>query len=112
ESLDALLTMFGFVTRATTSGLAAMRIAPHFQPDIAILDLSMPDVDGLTVARALAGQPKRPFLIALTAHPGADFRRRALDAGFDYYAVKPWNVDEMYGVLTRSMALRWSGTSS
>src|SRR5215831_7408863 len=102
--------MFGFDTRATTSGRDAIRMAPHFQPDIAILDLLMPDVDGFTIARALADLPQRPFLIALTGHGDADLRRRALDAGFDYYALKPWNVDEMYRVLTRSMAQRWSVT--
>src|SRR5262249_32285839 len=85
ESLENLLTIWRFDVRATTRGAEAIRIAGSFHPDIAIVDLSLPDVDGFTVARALQELPERPLLIAVTGHGEESVRERVVNAGFDHY---------------------------
>ncbi len=104
DSLDALVTilrLWSFDVRGTTSGAQAVRLASCFRPHVAIVDLSLPDVDGFVVASALARLPERPFLIAATGHGEADVRRRVAEAGFDHYALKPWDVEDMHSVLSR-----------
>ena len=73
--------------------------------DLVVSDLSMPDADGYTLIRRLreldaAAGARRPA-VALTAHAGPDDRRRALEAGFDAYLVKPVDAKDLAGVVAR-----------
>ena len=77
--------------KTARSGAEAIELAAEFKPDVAIVDIGMPEMDGCEVARRLRTlpEPDRRLLIALSGYGQADVRQRALDAGFDEYVVKP-----------------------
>lgn len=103
DSLATLLEMSGFRARAVTSGEAALAAVAADPPDVVILDLLMPGVDGWEVARRLheSGPAGRPVLVALTGCDGREDRRRAVEAGIDLFLVKPVEPAALVAVLTR-----------
>jgi CheY-like chemotaxis protein len=82
-------------------GPSALALAKSFQPDCAILDLSLPGINGIELGRRLrAGFPReRLYLIALTGFTGADIREKCLAAGFDEHLVKPGDIDKLAQLL-------------
>jgi CheY-like chemotaxis protein len=102
DSLATLLYLTGHRARAAHSGIEARRMATAEWPDVVILDLMMPGVDGWELARWLHQPPAhRPLLIALTGLEGNDARRRAWEAGIDLYLLKPVCLGLLVGVLKR-----------
>jgi CheY-like chemotaxis protein len=91
SSLAMLLRLFGHDVDIALDGPAALRAAQAHRPDAVLLDLSMPGMDGLQVARRLRTMfPDRPLLlIALTAHGLDEDRRLCKEAGFDWHLLKP-----------------------
>ena len=90
ESLSELLRLDGHDVRAVHDGRAALALAVEFTPDVAILDIGLPEVDGYEVARRLAaGRGPRPLLIAVTGFGEEQDRERAREAGFDAHLTKP-----------------------
>ncbi|HUQ51572.1 MAG TPA: ATP-binding protein, partial [Gammaproteobacteria bacterium] len=91
NTLAMLLRLSGHDVRTAHGGEAALTLASAFQPDIALLDIGMPDLNGYEVARQLrrtdCGKDLR--LIALTGWGQDEDKRRALDAGFDHHLTKP-----------------------
>jgi CheY-like chemotaxis protein len=87
--------------RIAHSGGEALRTARDFRPDIALLDLSMPGLDGCGVARALREEPWASSLrlIALTARAQPDDQRRVRDAGFHEQLIKPVDPDRLLQLL-------------
>lgn len=81
----------GFEVRTACNGYGAVEIARDFRPDIAVLDIGLPDLDGCEVARRLRADPTlAPMtLIAITAYGSEEHRRRTKAAGFDHHLVKP-----------------------
>ena len=75
------------MTAAT--GPAALDAAPSFEPDVVLLDVGLPGMDGFEVARRLRARGFAGMLIALTGYGGPADRERARDAGFDHHLVKP-----------------------
>ena len=99
-ALASLLALEGYEVEQAATGEEAIRIASWFSPDVAIVDLYLPVINGFAVARTLSmARLDRPYLIAVTGYTGADTRQRAREAGFDYFALKPWNSDEMLALL-------------
>lgn len=90
DSLALFLGLRGCVVRVTYDGPAAVRAALEHPPDLAVLDISMPGMDGCAVARELRGNPvtKATKLVALTAYSEADVGSRVADAGFERHLVK------------------------
>lgn len=87
-TLAELLNLSGFEARAATLPLDALRIAADVPPDVVVMDLAWPDVDGYSLARSVrnvAGH--KPFLVAMTGYDGYEGRSRA--EGFDAHFVKP-----------------------
>jgi DNA-binding response OmpR family regulator len=99
EAFTILLSGWGFDVRSVATGARAIALARRFHPDIAMIDLQLVDMDGCDVARALAESDVPPYLVAVTGHGEARFEARAHEAGFDYFAVKPWSPDAMHSVL-------------
>jgi DNA-binding response OmpR family regulator len=97
ESLAMLLDLEGYEVRVAHDGEQALEVFNSFRPDVALLDLGMPRLTGYEVVRAIRQQAggSEPFLIALTGWGQDSDKRKTLEAGFDYHAVKPVDVDEL-----------------
>ena len=91
ESLAMLLSLDGHEVEAVFSPEQALARAADFRPDVVLLDIGLPGMDGYEVARRLRSLPDGPRirLIALTGYGQSEDRRRALEAGFDAHLVKP-----------------------
>ena len=93
------------VVAEAPDGQSAVELYDRHRPDVALIDLRMPGMDGLDVAREIrrrerAGGPGRPLtLIALTANAFAEDRERALEAGFDDFMPKPLDPDRLRRML-------------
>jgi CheY-like chemotaxis protein len=110
DNADALLLMamrlrkLGHDVQKAPDGLTALRVARDYKPDVVLLDIAMPGIDGCATARRLrAVDPDhRTLLVALTGYEDAETRRRAEDAGFDYHVVKPLEAAHLQQLLVRS----------
>jgi PAS domain S-box-containing protein len=90
QMLQAALALGGHEVRAAPDGESALALAAESSPDVALIDLGLPDISGYEVARRLrAAGGERMTLIALTGYGQAADRRRALEAGFDAHLTKP-----------------------
>jgi CheY-like chemotaxis protein len=91
DSLALLFDALGHTTLTSYDGQQAVEAAEDFAPDIVFLDINMPVLDGYGAARALRKLlvDAPPVLVALTAVSGPDAKRRADEAGFDFYVTKP-----------------------
>ena len=87
-------------------GLAGVRIATEVQPDLILLDMSLPELDGWEVARRIKAAPGTSGIpiIALTAHAMAGDRERALQAGCDDYDTKPIELPQLLEKITNQLA--------
>jgi signal transduction histidine kinase/CheY-like chemotaxis protein len=90
-SLSILLNDVGYEVRTAEDGVQALETAANFRPDIALLDIGMPKLNGYDVARQLRQQPwgRELLLIAVTGWGGADHRQQTAQAGFDHHLTKP-----------------------
>lgn len=95
NSLAAVFAVLGFRVERAYDAPAALAIAERWRPDVAIVDVAMPGMDGYTLARWLRAGPwgRDVVLIALTGFTGDEHRRRSIEAGFDDYLVKPARID-------------------
>jgi len=92
--LDRALTYEGFRTLVSGDGEAALEAAEHAQPDLVVLDVMLPGITGLDVARSLRKSSGVPILM-LTAREGLADRVEGLDAGADDYLAKPFALEEL-----------------
>jgi CheY-like chemotaxis protein len=96
DMLQQVLAMQGHEVCAARDGASAIALALQVQPDVAIIDIGLPDIDGYAVAREIRAQAKRRIaLIALTGYGQPEDQRRARDAGFDLHLVKPVTVERL-----------------
>jgi two-component system, OmpR family, KDP operon response regulator KdpE len=98
EIRRALRTGLGyqdFDVRAVDSGEEALAQAASWRPDVVLLDLGLPGIDGFQVLRELRGRDRRAAVIVISVMPGERDKVRALDLGADDYLVKPFGVDEL-----------------
>ena len=89
------LRMEGYEARASYDGEAALADAREFSPDLVILDLGLPKLDGIDVARTLRHDGGDVPILMLTARDAVDARVEGLDAGADDYLVKPFERQEL-----------------
>ncbi len=101
EMLQTLLELDGHHVTAVHDGLAAIERAVALRPDVAVVDLGMPGMDGLEVARRLRADPSlaRMVLVALTGYGREEDVRRSRDAGFDHHVTKSADFDALRRVL-------------
>jgi DNA-binding response OmpR family regulator len=100
EAACILLTLLGHDARFATCGEDALREAAAFDPDIAILDIGLPDLSGFEVARRLRRCTAHAlFLAALTGWGQPEDRIKALAAGFDHHVVKPADQEKLVHIL-------------
>ena len=101
ESLAMLLTLTGNETQTAHDGLEALDAAERFRPDVALLDIGMPKMNGYEVCRRIRQESwgRRMVLIALTGWGQEHDKRRSLESGFDFHLVKPLDPVELENVL-------------
>jgi CheY-like chemotaxis protein len=101
ETACTLLSLLGHECRFATCGKDALLEAVQFEPDVAILDIGLPDVSGLELARELRRQYSgRPlYLAAVTGWGQPEDRIKAFAAGFDYHVLKPADRDKLSLIL-------------
>jgi CheY-like chemotaxis protein len=97
ESMATLLKLYGHEVRVAYDGLAAVESALAFRPQIVLLDIGLPGLDGYEVAHRLrhSDETKDIFLIALTGYGRTEDRVRALTSGFNYHITKPVDPGEL-----------------
>jgi two-component system response regulator MprA len=94
-SLVRALELEGYTVVAVPDGAAALDAARTEPPDVLVLDVMMPGVDGLTVCRVLRAERDRTPILMLTARTETSDRVAGLDAGADDYLPKPFELDEL-----------------
>jgi DNA-binding response OmpR family regulator len=94
ETLAYNLTKSGYVVSMAADGVTALEMAKETEPDLVLLDLMLPELDGLSVCRALREQRNVP-IIMLTARTGEVDKIVGLDAGADDYVTKPFSLGEL-----------------
>lgn len=101
NSLGRLLGVLGADVRIAHDGPAALKVLATFHPEVMLLDLGMPGMDGLEVARQIRRQPEHRAvtLIALTGWGQAEDRRRTQLAGFDHHLTKPVDIQLLLSLL-------------
>ena len=101
ESLATLLQLSGHQVYTAANGAVALESAEHNRPEVALLDIGMPQLDGYEVARRIRSQPwgQGITLVALTGWGQDSDRRRSQEAGFDSHLVKPLDLDKLTDLL-------------
>jgi two-component system, OmpR family, response regulator len=108
--LSATLRMVGFEVQTAGDGVGALRAAGEFEPDLVVLDVMLPDVDGFEVARRLRALGRAVPVLFLTARDAVEDRISGLTVGGDDYVTKPFSLEEV--VLRIKAILRRCGTGT
>jgi|SRR4030095_2997510 CheY-like chemotaxis protein len=97
----------GYRVATASNGEEALRVVPLVQPDLIIMDLAMPGIDGLETTRRIRENATLSEIpvIALTAFGTSGFQRAAYDTGFDGYLTKPVDFDRLHDLVRRLLAL-------
>lgn len=93
--VGSALQIAGFDTASAATGEEAMEVASTFFPDVVVLDVMLPDIDGFTVMQSLRDRGSRSPVVFLTARDATEDRVRGLTMGGADYQVKPFAVDEL-----------------
>jgi signal transduction histidine kinase/CheY-like chemotaxis protein len=102
RALGRLLELRGHSVSIVYNGLDAVERAREAQPDIIVLDIGLPDIDGYEVTRILRGDPNFPSaIIALTGYGQEEDKQRALESGFNWHLTKPVGLRELERVFTK-----------
>jgi len=101
-----LLSLKGMNTRTAFGGLQAIEMATDWVPDVVLLDISMPDVDGFAVATMLRADWRTEKIVSLafTAHDESDVSRKASNVEFDGYCQKGQAVESLVDMLEQLFA--------
>jgi PAS domain S-box-containing protein len=102
EMLAELLELMGNDLRTAHDGVEAVEVAGEFRPDVVLLDIGLPKMNGYEVAEKIREQPwgKAMVLVALTGWGQEEDRRRSREAGFDHHLIKPVEPDALLKLLT------------
>jgi CheY-like chemotaxis protein/anti-sigma regulatory factor (Ser/Thr protein kinase) len=106
EMMAMMLGCYGFPVQHAADGFEGLAKAAADKPDIALVDIGLPGIDGYEVARRMRANPETHHirLIALTGYGLADDQRRVLDAGFDMHLVKPVDVEQLLRAINDCLA--------
>lgn len=101
ETLSALLELLGHGAQVANDGRAALEAVLDFRPQVVLLDLGMPGMNGYQVAQAIRNDRRfdQPLLVALTGWGGPDERQRTSSAGFDLHLTKPVSLEAIEQIL-------------
>jgi two-component system OmpR family response regulator len=108
--LDAALRHFGFDVRVAATGRAALAEVQGFDPDVVLLDIMLPDLDGFEIVRRMRRDGNKVPVLFLTARDAVDDKVRGLTLGGDDYVTKPFSLEEV--VARIQVVLRRQGLGS
>jgi CheY-like chemotaxis protein len=110
ECLGLLLMLWGYEVRLACDGPSALEASQSFGPQVVLLDIGLPGLDGWEVARRLCRQegPGPLLLVALTGYARDEDGRRAREAGFDVHLVKPVDPARLKALLANGPVSRES----
>jgi two-component system response regulator MprA len=109
RSIDRALRLEGYEVDTVASGGEALEAVGSNSPDALVLDLQLPDLDGLAVCRRIREAGDDIPILMLTARHGIDDRVQGLDAGADDYLVKPFALEELLARLRALLRRRFEG---
>src|ERR1700728_1802010 len=112
DVLRRALTLAGFEVRLSETGADALSQVAGGVPDAMVLDVGLPDIDGLEVCRLLRREGNRVPVLMLTARDTVSDRIDGLDAGADDYLVKPFDIDELKARLRPLLRRARGGTGA
>jgi CheY-like chemotaxis protein len=103
DSMSMLLHLYAYDVQVARDGKAALRAILESQPDVVLLDIGLPKLDGWQLAKAIHSQStsKRPFLIAISGYGREADQARSQEAGIDLHLVKPVEPEMLHQVLHR-----------
>jgi CheY-like chemotaxis protein len=95
--------MSGHEVQVARSGMQGLDAAARIMPEVAVLDLGLPGMNGYELAGRLRAEPfgRDMILVALTGYGQDDDRRRTREAGFDHHLTKPANLDQLAAIISR-----------
>ena len=114
DTLDNLVLMSlqvqgaGYRVMTATNGEEALKVSAITPPDLILMDIAMPELDGLAATRRLREQPelRDTPVVAVTAFDTDGFRRAAYDAGIDGYLTKPVDFDRLHNLIRKLLPVR------
>lgn len=101
DSFARLISLYGYEVRAVYSGAEAVARGAEFLPDLALIDIGMPGMDGYETVRRIRQHRENPhvILVAVTGWAREEDRRRAYECGFDLHVAKPLSVEDLKDLL-------------
>jgi CheY-like chemotaxis protein len=105
DSLGALLSIMGNEVHIAYDGAQALEMAGELIPQIVLMDIGLPKMNGYEAARQMRGLPglRDALIVALTGWGQGEDRRRSREAGFDHHLVKPVALDDLQSILAQPM---------
>lgn len=103
EFLQRILERRGYRFLGASDGVDGMELAMQHRPDLILMDLALPTLDGYEATRLLKSKPEYAAIpiIVVTAHARAIDREHAIEAGCDAYISKPYSIHELYALIDR-----------
>lgn len=111
-TIEFALTKAGYAVTSASDGVEALEYAHNIAPDLILLDLMLPKVSGIEVAKSLRDHGNMVPIIMLTALDREEDKIRGLDAGADDYVTKPFSTDELLARIRSNMRRSGAGTAS
>ncbi len=110
-SFSMLLSRFGHEVRTAHDGLTAIQVAADYIPDVILLDIGLPGLNGYEVAKRIRMQPRlrHIVLVALTGYGQESDRQASMEAGFDHHLIKPARMDQVRKILATVVEHRSHG---
>lgn len=107
QSLEMLLELAGNDVRVANDGYGALVAYRTYHPDVVLLDIGLPGIDGYDVARQLRKEvgEQRPFIVAITGYGTDEDKRRAHEAGFDMHLTKPIDPSRLEDIISSATPL-------
>jgi len=104
QLMGVLLSLWRYQPRLSADGPAGLQAVAQEMPEVVLLDLGLPGIDGFEVAEKIRASPggDAPLIVAVTAFRGEEHRRRALASGFDKYLMKPVDIETLRLVLAQA----------
>jgi CheY-like chemotaxis protein len=101
DSMGAVVRLLGHNVKCTYEGETALQLAERFRPEVVLLDLGMPGLDGFAIRERLAQLPglEHVCTVALTGYGNDADKRRTRDAGFNHHLTKPLDLSELKQLL-------------